>query len=97
VLGRRPAKIRLMYLKSGETIETVPSAQSVRFITTRTAAVWNAVERACTTGEFRPRTSALCGYCSFQRWCPAFDGDPDAASTEAIEAYEALLAEPAAV
>jgi putative RecB family exonuclease len=97
VLGRRPAKIRLMYLKSGETIETVPSAQSVRFITTRTAAVWNAVERACTTGEFRPRTSALCGYCAFQRWCPAFDGDPDAASTEAIEAYEALLAEPAAV
>jgi putative RecB family exonuclease len=96
VLGRRPARIRLMYLRSGETIETVPSAQSVRFITTRTAAVWSAVERACTTGDFRPRQSALCNHCSFQQWCPAFDGDPDQAAHGATAAYEALLAEPAA-
>lgn len=91
VLGRRPAKIRLMYLSSGETIETVPSAQSVRFIDTRTAAVWKAVERACTTGDFRPNTGRLCDWCNFQRWCPAFDGDPDRAATEAVESYEALL------
>ena len=77
VFGKRPAKIRLMYLKSGETIETVPSAQSVKFITTRTTAVWSAVERACTTGDFRPRPSNLCGFCSFKQWCPAFGGDPD--------------------
>jgi putative RecB family exonuclease len=95
VLGRRPARIRLMYLRSGETIETVPSAQSVRFITTRTKAVWSAVERACITGDFRPRQSKLCDYCAFRRWCPAFDGDPDVAATEAIEAYDALFAEPA--
>jgi putative RecB family exonuclease len=94
VLGRRPAKIRLMYLSSGETIETVPSAQSVKFITTRTTAVWSAVERACTTGDFRPRQSRLCDYCSFQRWCPAFGGDPAAAAVEAVAAYEALVAAP---
>ncbi|MGB9347992.1 MAG: PD-(D/E)XK nuclease family protein, partial [Ilumatobacteraceae bacterium] len=75
VFGKRPAKIRLMYLASGETIETVPSAQSVKFITTRTTAVWSAVERACTTGDFRPRQSKLCDWCSFQQWCPAFGGD----------------------
>ena len=91
VLGRRPALIRLMYLSSGETIETVPNEQSVRFITTRTAAVWNAVERACVTGDFRPRTSRLCDHCSFQRWCPAFGGDPEQALTEAPAAYAALL------
>jgi putative RecB family exonuclease len=96
VLGRRPAKIRLMYLRSGETIETVPSAQSVRFITTRTNAVWSAVERACTTGDFRPRPSRLCDHCSFRQWCPAFDGNPDDAAVEAVEAYDALLATPAA-
>ncbi len=94
VLGRRPARIRLMYLSSGETIETVPSAQSVRFIDTRTAAVWKAVERACTTGDFRPNRSRLCDFCSFQRWCPEFDGDPDRAAVEAVEAYEALVAGP---
>jgi putative RecB family exonuclease len=83
VLGRRPAAIRLMYLKSGETITATPSAQSVRFITTRTRAVWDAVERACRTGDFRPRPSALCSSCAFQRWCPAFGGDPARAAVEA--------------
>ena len=92
VFGKRPAKIRLMYLSSGETIETVPSQQSVKFITTRTTAVWSAVERACTTGDFRPRQSKLCDYCSFQQWCPAYGGDPDLAATEATAAYERLLA-----
>jgi putative RecB family exonuclease len=91
VLGKRPARIRLMYLSSGETIETVPSAQSVRFIDTRTAAVWKAVERACTTGDFRPNQSRLCDWCSFRQWCPAFDGDPDLAETEAVAAYESLV------
>lgn len=92
VFGKRPAKIRLMYLSTGETIETVPSAQSVRFITTRTTAVWSAVERACTTGDFRPRQSRLCDYCSFKQWCPAFGGEPSLAATEAVAAHEALLA-----
>lgn len=91
VLGKRPARIRLMYLSTGETIETVPSAQSVRFIDTRTKAVWKAVERACTTGDFRPNRSRLCDWCRFQRWCPAFDGDPDLAASESVAAYEALL------
>lgn len=96
LFGKRPAKIRLMYLSTGETIETVPSAQSVKFITTRTAAVWSAVERACTTGNFQPRPSKLCGHCSFQQWCPAFDGNPALAAVEAVAAFEALVA-PAAV
>jgi putative RecB family exonuclease len=80
-----------MYLSNGETIETVPSAQSVRFIDTRTNAVWKAVERACTTGDFRPNQSRLCDWCSFQQWCPAFGGNPDQAAVEAVAAYEALL------
>ncbi len=97
VFGKRPAKIRLMYLKTGETIETVPSAQSVKFITTRTTAVWSAVERACLSGDFRPRASNLCNFCSFKAWCPAFGGDPSLAAVEATAAYEALLVEPVAV
>jgi putative RecB family exonuclease len=82
VLGRRPDAIRLMYLKSGETIEATPSEQSVRFLTTRTIAVWKAVEQACVTGDFRPRPSSLCASCSFQAWCPSFGGDPDRAATD---------------
>ena len=91
VFGRRPVAIRLMYLSSGEVIEATPSAQSVRFITTRATAVWNAVERACTTGDFKPRPSARCASCSFQTWCPAFGGDPERAVVEAPLAFDATL------
>ena len=93
VLGRRPSKIRLMYLSNGETIETIPSAQSVRFIDTRTKAVWKAVERACITGDVRPNQSKLCDWCSFKAWCPAFGGDPELAATEAVAAHAALMGE----
>lgn len=83
LFGKRPAAIRLMYLRSGETITATPTAQSVRFVTTRTQAVWKAVEKACLSGDFRPRQSLLCGSCAFQPWCPAFGGDPALAATEA--------------
>jgi putative RecB family exonuclease len=83
VLGQRPAAIRLMYLRTGEVITATPSAQSVKFLTTRTLAVWKAVEKACTTGEFKPNKGALCASCAFQQWCPAFGGDPALAAVEA--------------
>jgi putative RecB family exonuclease len=87
VLGKRPSRIRLMYLRSGEVIEAVPSAQSVRFITTRTNAVWQAVERAIANDDFRPRTGPLCSFCAFQRWCPSYGGDPARAKDEATALY----------
>ena len=83
VFGKRPAAIRLMYLKSGETITATPTAQSTRFLTTRTGAVWKAVATACERDDFRPRQSNLCGWCAYQRWCPEFGGDPSLAATEA--------------
>ena len=92
VLGQRPAAIRLMYLRSGETITALPSAQSVKFITTRTTAVWKAGERACTTGNFQPRQGPLCSSCSFQEWCPAFGGTPELAAVEAPLRHAALVA-----
>ena len=87
IFGKRPAAIRLMYLKSGETITATPSAQSTKFMTTRTTAVFKAVTTACERDDFRPRQSALCNYCSFQQWCPEFGGDPALAATEAPVAF----------
>jgi putative RecB family exonuclease len=92
VFGQRPAAIRLMYLRTGETITATPSAQSVKFITTRTTAVWNAVEKACQTGDFRPKPGALCTSCAFQPWCPAFGGDPSLAAIEAPVRFRPLAA-----
>jgi putative RecB family exonuclease len=82
VLGRRPTRVRLMFLRTGEVIEATPSEQSVRFLTQRTAAVFQAVEKACRQDDFRPRPSGLCGFCNFKQWCPSFGGDPDRAALE---------------
>ena len=92
LFGRRPSRIRLMYLKSGETIEATPSAQSVRFVTTRTQAVLKAVEKACTTGSFQPRPSGLCDGCAFKQWCPAFGGTADLAAIEAPRSFGSAVA-----
>ena len=83
VFGRIPAAVRLMYLKSGEVITAVPSAQSTRHMTTRTNAVWKAVATACERDDFRPKPSTLCNYCAYQRWCPEYGGDPAQAAVEA--------------
>jgi putative RecB family exonuclease len=83
IFGKRPSAIRLMYLKSGETITATPTAQSTKFLTTRTSAVYKAVTSACERNDFRPRQSALCNYCSYQQWCPEFGGDPSLAAVEA--------------
>jgi putative RecB family exonuclease len=90
VFGRRPTRIQLMYLSTGEVIEARPTEQSVRFLPKRTTAVWTAVERACSSGDFKPRTGPLCGFCAFKTWCPSFGGDPSRAAIEAPEAYRAL-------
>jgi len=92
LFGRRPARIQLLYLSTGEIIETKPTAQSVAFLPRRTTAVWQAVERACAVGEFRPRPGSLCTFCAYQPWCPAFGGDPDRAATEAPLRYGAPVA-----
>jgi putative RecB family exonuclease len=86
-LGKRPARIQLLYLSTGEIIETRPSEQSTRFLPRRTEAVYQAVTRACATEDFRPRTGPLCAFCAFKPWCPAFGGDPERAAIEAPLAF----------
>ena len=76
MLGRRPAKVQLLYLSEPVTIVGTPSEQSIRGLQIRASAIWKAVETACSRDDFRPKPSRLCNYCSFQQWCPAFGGDP---------------------
>lgn len=79
MLGVRPAKVQLLYLSQPVAIVAEPSEQSMRGLEKRTAAIWQAVERACEREDFRPKPSGLCNVCSFKAWCPAFGGDPAAA------------------
>jgi putative RecB family exonuclease len=85
VLGRLPARVQLVYLGSQpQVITTTPSEQSVRGMEKKVAAIWSAVQRACEHDDFRPKRSALCNWCSFQAYCPAFGGDPDQARAIAL-------------
>jgi putative RecB family exonuclease len=83
LFGKRPSRVQLLYLSTGETITARPTEQSTRFLPKRTTAIMAAVTRACATDDFRPRPGALCSFCSFQAWCPAFGGDPAKAAAEA--------------
>jgi putative RecB family exonuclease len=79
MFGRRPARVQLLYLSKPERIITQPSDQSLRGVEVKTNAVMRAVRTACSRDNFRPRTSALCSFCSFQEFCPEFGGKPEAA------------------
>jgi len=76
MLGRRPKRIQLLYLSKPERIITQPSDQSLRGVEVKSGALMKAVRTACARDDFRPRTSALCSYCSFKEFCPAFGGEP---------------------
>ena len=74
VLGRRPARVRLLYLRGPLSIEAIPTEQTVRGSRRRAGAVWQAIERACAAEDFRPKPSALCSWCSYHALCPAMGG-----------------------
>lgn len=86
VLGRRPSKVRLLYLREPVCIEADPSDQALRGLRQRTMAVWSAIERACAAEDFRPKPSALCNWCAYKPLCPAFGGDPARAADWPLDA-----------
>ena len=74
---KQPVIDQLVYLgDQPQVITTTPSEQSTRGVARKVEAIWSAVERACERDDFRPKTSALCNWCSFKAFCPAHGGDP---------------------
>jgi putative RecB family exonuclease len=84
MLGRRPARVQLLYLSDPIAIVATPSDQSIRGFQQRATAVWTAIERACRDEDFRPHPSPLCDWCGFQQFCPAFGGNPADARALAV-------------
>jgi putative RecB family exonuclease len=71
LLGQRPREVRLMYLKDQVVVVESPTDQSMRGLRQRVMAIWEAIERACKSGDFRPNPSPLCRSCAFKDRCPA--------------------------
>lgn len=74
--GVIPDALRLIYLGDVVTVDYRPDEDELRRFERTLVALWQAIRRAVDTGDFRPRRSALCGWCSFQAYCPEFGGTP---------------------
>ncbi len=74
VFGKLPSRVQLLYLSQPTTIISVPKQSTLKGVQARSNAVHKAVVSACTTGDFRPNVSALCGWCAYQDLCPAQGG-----------------------
>lgn len=74
--GVLPAMLRLIYLGNGEMVSYQPDERDLLATERLVTAVWEAIRRAHETGDWRPRRSRLCDWCSFQAHCPEFGGTP---------------------
>ncbi|QZY27660.1 RecB family exonuclease [Nocardioides coralli] len=74
--GVVPTVLQLVYLGSGELVRYEPDEQDLLATERKVEAIWAAIQRATETGDWRPRRSKLCDWCSFQSLCPEFGGTP---------------------
>ena len=74
--GVLPARLRLIYLADGQLLDYSPDhAELLRFEKTLVA-IWQAIQTAGATGDFRAQRSWLCDWCAHRARCPEFGGTP---------------------
>jgi putative RecB family exonuclease len=74
--GQVPRLLQLMYLAEGEVLTYAPDESDLLATERKVAALWQAIERAAAAGDWRPRPSKLCDWCSHKTRCPEFGGTP---------------------
>jgi putative RecB family exonuclease len=74
--GVVPRMLQLVYLGNGELLRYTPEERDLLATERKVEAIWRAINRAAETGDWRPRRSALCGWCAHQALCPEFGGTP---------------------
>lgn len=74
--GTVPRRLQLVYLGSGDVLTYDPEEADLEGVERKLLALWDAIERATETGDWRPRRSKLCGWCDHQEHCPEFGGTP---------------------
>jgi len=74
--GRVPSMLQLMYLGNGEIVRYQPDESDLLATERKVEALWQAIERALRSGDWRPRPGRICEWCAHQAICPAFGGTP---------------------
>lgn len=72
--GVIPAQLQLIYLGNTEVLTYSPDEADLRATERKVEAIWQAIRTAQLSGDWRPRKSRLCDWCSFQEHCPEFGG-----------------------
>ncbi len=83
--GEVPRLLQLVYLGNEEVVRYVPEEHELRALERNLQAVWEAIERAARTGDWRPRRSRLCDWCDYRHLCPEFGGTPPPVPADAVE------------
>jgi putative RecB family exonuclease len=74
--GVVPALLQLVYLGNGEVLRYSPTESELMATERKVLALWAAIERAATTGDWRASPSRLCEWCHHQSICPSWGGTP---------------------
>jgi putative RecB family exonuclease len=74
--GTIPRLLQLIYLGNGELVRYAPDETDLLATERKINALWQAIDRAATSGDWRPRPSRLCEWCSYRPLCPAHGGTP---------------------
>ena len=74
--GVVPTQLQLMYLATGVMLRYEPDEADLIAMERKIEALFAAIQRAVTTGDWRARPSASCGWCAHQRLCRAWGGTP---------------------
>jgi putative RecB family exonuclease len=74
--GVVPRMLQLVYLGDGQVLRHCPDEAELLATERKLRALWQAIERAATTGDWRPSPGRLCDWCDHRALCPAFGGTP---------------------
>lgn len=83
--GVVPRRLQLVYLGDERVLTFDPTVDDLLATEARIEGLWERISRAAREGSFRPRTSRLCDWCSFQALCPAFGGTPPEIPAEGVK------------
>lgn len=83
--GVIPRMLQLVYLGDGQIVRHEPHEPELRTVESRVRATWDQIQATAVSGDWQPRTSALCGWCAHKPVCPAFGGRAPQVPDGAVE------------
>ena len=74
--GEVPRMLQLVYLGNSEIVRYSPDEAALLAVERKLKALWQAIENAALTGDWRPSKSKLCDWCDHRALCPEWGGTP---------------------